>query len=515
MSKGPLPTQQAVHLIDIAPESHTLALPVMLATVPLHPDSVEASRVAMNEPQETSDTAFPPDFSSELGIAVALLGTYYPGGVFYVGGQFCTVVDGKTVVIDVEELKRSLCLLLDKRATKPLVNRVVGLCEMRHVVTEAERLPDPGYVYFSNGKYDLSTGTLVTGPSPRWVYGALPHAYTNQMVPPTQLLRFLNQIFDCDDDRNERIAFVQEWMGYLMVADTSQQKMLMMLGGGANGKSILCNVFEALVGASNVTHAMPDRLGSGAVRATLAGKLLNISTDLPDKELSDGYFKAIVGGDRLDVEQKYRDPRTVAQYCRLVVATNHLPATRDQTHGFFRRFVILTFNRRFDGTENGLHLERSIVAEMPLIIEWALAGLQRLITQGHFSIPPSSVERLAEYRADVDPVRAFAEECLRPTHGQGHWSARDLLVGYGAWCKANGHPKPNFLTFGKGLYRLGFTARKISTRHWDVALTSDAACYFPKPWNGPVEQPVASVLVGAPLSVEQMDPAEPTEVTLA
>src|SRR5690606_18853746 len=54
-------------------------------------------------------------------------------------------------------------------------------------------------------------------------------------------------------DNDDQIRQLQEWFGYCLTHDTSQQKFLMMEGRGRNGKSVICAALTALLGQENVS----------------------------------------------------------------------------------------------------------------------------------------------------------------------------------------------------------------------------------------------------------------------
>ena len=60
--------------------------------------------------------------------------------------------------------------------------------------------------------------------------------------------RFLNEIFEGDPDAEQKISFLQEWAGYLLVPETRQQKCVICLGAGANGKGTLVGVLRGVIG---------------------------------------------------------------------------------------------------------------------------------------------------------------------------------------------------------------------------------------------------------------------------
>jgi len=422
-----------------------------------------------------------PDLSSDQGIAKAVITQYYPGGLHFVTGRFCHVDNDETVEVTLQELHRNILSLLGNRGSAALAKRVTEYLQMTCAELERDLQPKPGHIYFTNGAYEIATGALTSHPTQRWIHGTLPHPFIPTSEPPTIFLDFLNQIFRDDFDKEQKIALVQQWLGYLLVSTTEHSKMLMLLGSGANGKSVLSRLTEAILGSENVSHAMLDRLGVPAVRHSLINKLANISEDLPLRPLADGYLKALIAGDKVDAERKYHDPCTVKLFCRLMVVTNHLPFSRDNSEGFFRRVIILTFNRQFSEAEQNPKLLETLIQDIPKIIPWAIQGLKNLQAQGSFTIPPSSDDALKTYRRELNPVEQFAEECLVPSEDGRGLAAPDVLALYSCWAKSNGtSPKVSSTMLGRQLTLLGYSSKKSSTIYWLVAPSQGALLYLTK-----------------------------------
>src|SRR5262249_25697470 len=72
--------------------------------------------------------------------------------------------------------------------------------------------------------------------TPRWFsMNCLPYPFKADAGCP-HWRAFLAHNLEGDD---ERIALLQEWFGYCLMTDTSLQKFLMLVGEGANGKSVI------------------------------------------------------------------------------------------------------------------------------------------------------------------------------------------------------------------------------------------------------------------------------------
>jgi putative DNA primase/helicase len=245
---------------------------------------------------------------------------------------------------------------------------------------------------------------------------------------------------------------------------------LWLVGGGGNGKSVLLNVLTHLVGAENVSHAHIEQLGKNFVRAELEGKLLNISPEISaNAKMADGYLKQIVSADKVQAERKFKPSFSFRPFVKLIAATNHLPRLTDSSEGFFRRAIILTFNRRFAQAEQDPLLEGRLLEELPGILVWAVEGLQELRERGAFAIPPSSAAALETYRTESDPEGMFIESCLARVQ-RGGMSPAKIYSEYLVWCKTFGFTTKTVIGFGKRLSDFGFDHRRSRGKKlWLVA----------------------------------------------
>jgi len=329
--------------------------------------------------------------------------------------------------------------------------------------------PSQNHICFTNGTLDVMARQM-GGHSPAYqLQNRIDHEYDPAATCPA-FLEFLNQIWRDDADRDSKIRLMAQWAGYLLVADPHMQKMMILLGTGANGKSVLMDVVKAIVGEKNTANAMLNRLRMPYVRATLDRKLLNLSPDLPKAGVvSDGDLKAIVAGDPIEVSPKHVHSYTIHPYVRLMAATNNLPTSKDTSDGYFRRMLIVSFYRQFTEAERNPNLLTSLLAEMPGIVAWAVQGLYDLREQGAFSIPASSAQAVDEYRETISPTALFAREYLVVSDRPGILPV-NLFEQFCIWCRERRLSPGNMIAFGRELAQLGFTQRKSGHTWWQVAL---------------------------------------------
>ena len=208
-----------------------------------------------------------------------------------------------------------------------------------------------------------------------------------------------------------------------------------------------------------------------------------------DATIADGYLKAIVAGDIVEAERKYKPSFSFRPYSRLIGSTNGLPRLLDHSEGFARRAIILTFNRIFALHEQDTALERALLNELSGILTWAVDGLRQLRERKKFDVPQSSTAALAQYRKDSDPVQQFAEECLEPVDGCGITPA-EIYWHNQYWNRQNGFAQMNKVRFGKRLSEIlgeGNKHRSGGKDYWRVRIKPDNDYFSQLPLVHPPE----------------------------
>lgn len=276
---------------------------------------------------------------------------------------------------------------------------------------------------------------------------------------------------ESESDTEKCIELLQEWVGVALMGEaTSRAQALVLVGAGNDGKSSVLNIIRALFPPTAVCSIAPQDWARGFLLAGLAGKRLNVVAELPERDILDSErFKAVVDGSPLTAERKNQDPFDLVCEGGHIFACNALPATRDQSKGFWRRFIVLVCERSFDGSEVVRDLWRSIVAEeLAGIAAWALEGAARAQSQREFTSPDSSRTAKADWQHESDQVRQFTDEACVALDAKDHPSEEstlaDLFVAYRLWCAQSGHPPLARNRLGSRLRGLGLEHRTKAAR---------------------------------------------------
>ena len=224
-------------------------------------------------------------------------------------------------------------------------------------------------------------------------------------------IRFLKKVLPNASERK----LLQEFLGYCLTFDTSYHKALILVGDGANGKSVVTEIAAQLIGPDNVTHIGLERFRDRFALASSIGRLANIASEITrTKRVAEGILKAMISGDLIRVERKYQDPMDARPTARLIFATNEIPIFVDRSEGLWRRLLFLPFKVTIPEDEQDRGLARKIyTTELSGIFNWALEGLKRLRSNGCFTIPLSSKQLTREQKMSSNPARQFLTEHYR------------------------------------------------------------------------------------------------------
>lgn len=325
----------------------------------------------------------------------------------------------------------------------------------------AFNIGNPEAVNCLNGQVELENTRWTLKPHRREDYRTtqIPVAYDPQATAP-RFETFLGEVFRDDDDRDDKRQALLELIGYTLMSHARHEKFVMLIGAGANGKSVLLKTLLALAGPENVAGVQPSSFDNRFQRAHLHQKLANIVTELRQGEIiADAELKAITSGEPATVEHKHRDPFVMQPFATCWFGTNHMPHTRDFSDALFRRATILTFNRVFTDAEQDPILTDKLRDELPGILLLALRAYATALVFG-FTEPASSKAAKNEWRLEADQVALFVEECCERLPGAAV-PVSQLYDSYKAWAADSGIGKTvSIKSFRDRLTRRGFGAAR-------------------------------------------------------
>ena len=289
----------------------------------------------------------------------------------------------------------------------------------------------------------------------------IPIEYDRKAEAP-RFIKFMTEVFKGDDDAGDKAQALLEMIGYSLMAHCRHEKFIIMVGTGANGKSVLLSVLEALAGPDNVAGVQPSQFDRSFQRAHLHGKLANIVTEIKQGEMiDDASLKGIVSGEPTTVEHKFKDPFVMRPFSTCWFGTNHMPHTRDFSDALFRRALVVEFNNKFKPEMGNCdpQLKDKLMEELPGILSLALDAYADALVSG-FTMPESCQQARERWRLEADQVAQFVEdECERVPDSKIR--PQSLYDAYREWAEENGiHKRLAQKSFGDRLIMLGFERKR-------------------------------------------------------
>ncbi|MGP5505896.1 DNA primase family protein [Corynebacterium flavescens] len=285
----------------------------------------------------------------------------------------------------------------------------------------------------------------VLAPSPDlFVTWSLEFAYDPAAVCPLWE-SFIAQTFEND---SEGALAVQEFFGYSVSGDCSRQKGLMILGPPGGGKSVLSRVMRDLIGEPNVQATDPNSLRGEFGLWPLIGKSLVVVADAR----SDGYINStalgrllnIIGQDSVAINRKGASFWNGYLPARVVWISNEIPRFTDPSGAILRRWIVVRLTRAVAEADQDPQLTAKLRAELPGILNWSLAGLDRLSRAGRFTTPESQRETLEEIRDVAAPVASFIEDRYEITGDRADvLSITEVRLEYLSWAAETGREDMN------------------------------------------------------------------------
>lgn len=245
---------------------------------------------------------------------------------------------------------------------------------------------------------------------------------------------FLRDVFPEEKIGAQKEYMLQQFAGYCFLRDARYQKAMFLYGTGANGKSTVLDVIQALVGAENTSSLTLGDLTQRFKSQYLQNKLVNMATETNTRDpLTTEVFKAVVDGSNITAERKYGEPYQYRPFAKWLVAMNEPPTVPDKSFGFGRRVLVLSFGRRFEPHEIIPDMPTKLIEEIDGVFNWALQGLYTILKKKRFIIPDQIEDDTQQLLTTLNPMLIFMQECcdLSP---ELHIPTTEIWPAYTAWC---------------------------------------------------------------------------------
>lgn len=334
-----------------------------------------------------------------------------------------------------KKVKEVLMRFMGKYLKKYHISEIIMQIQGRTYISRDNINTDANLIHMNNGIYNLESGELNDFDPMIYATNKIPVDYDSNATCP-KVETFLSDVLTEEDKK-----IIYELFGYVLFRGYPFQYAFMFIGGGSNGKSVLINLFKAFVGKNNVSNiSLQDIGGDRFAGSELFDKMVNLYPDLSDEGLkSTGVFKALTGGDGIDVQRKFQTRFHLVNQAKLIFSCNKLPKTSDDTDAFFRRWIITNFPNKFTGKNADRFLIDKLTTpdELSGLFNCAVNELSRIIKEGDFSHSETTEKTKERYIRLSNPLRAFILDCI-DAEPEGCITKEYFYIAYRKYCVSEG-----------------------------------------------------------------------------
>lgn len=251
----------------------------------------------------------------------------------------------------------------------------------------------------------------------------------------------LHQLFQNAKQPDELVEFIYEVIGYVLSGIRSYPIFIMLIGNGANGKSLLLKIISSLIGHEAVIHDQIKTFSKDQFnKIGLMGKKAFIDDDIDlNFKLDTGMVKKMSEEKTISARDVYKSKITFSSFALPIIAGNDYPRCEDVSHGMKRRVCVIPFNYTFEKEEIDPHLSSKIIeAEAEQIIAKSLIALKDRIEKGGFypDLPHDVKMANDRFFSVSDPLSSFMQEQTMALQGS-YISFPELRIRCERWVSDN------------------------------------------------------------------------------
>lgn len=343
------------------------------------------------------------------------------------------------------------------KVTGHLIGSVLRLAKASTYVAADAWDADANVLVCANGTLEIDSRTLREHRPEDHATGALPYEYD----PEARAEMFLQVLREAVPDSLE---FLQEFAGYSLTTETDLETALWFVGPRGSGKSTVIEGLQSMLGPRHGVLGLAEIESSTFALAKIPGKTLLTSTEQPSSYLrSTHVVDALISGETLTIDRKYRDAEYYAPVAKVIWAMNDKPRIGNTTSGIFRRVKVVEFPKLKRPPDP--RVKEAIRGEGAGILNWSLEGLARLHERGHLLVPEAVRTSTEEWEKSNDLPSTFVEEECKV--GPNEEAPAGMLYSrYTMWCEDNGHKAQSSTRLADDWKRLGFEKRVVSGRNF-------------------------------------------------
>ena len=249
----------------------------------------------------------------------------------------------------------------------------IARADKRVSVSTKDLDSNPMMLNVLNGTLDLHSGKLLKARREDLITRMVPIPFDIDAEAP-RWHRFLDEILPAEIQ-----LFLQRLMGYSLTGDVREQKLAILWGDGANGKSTFVRAVQDVLGPDYTTTAGPGLLIKGQrhpnILADLRGQRIVFAHESGEgQRMNMELVKHATGGDVIKARRMYGEFFEFMPSHQIILLTNHKPVVPGDDHAIWRRLLLVPFLERIPEDQQEKALDRILAKEAPGILRWMVEG---------------------------------------------------------------------------------------------------------------------------------------------
>ncbi len=358
----------------------------------------------------------------------------------------------------VKEIQRVLTKLETDGFQGSVVSQIVARYSKQFPEFLTKLDQDKGILGFTNGVVVLATGEFREGLPSDYISITVGYEYDqSKMSDPEvteEIMDFFGKVFPDPDVMKYTLKFLAS----LLAGYTKDQLFHFGYGTGSNGKGVLLQLMQAVLGdlaqkaeSSFICGAVPDANAPTPALTALVGKrFVYVSEVVEGAKINETLFKQLSGQDRMTYRPLYGEARTFMPDFKLFMVCNNLPKFNGADFAMKRRIRVIPFVSTFTNTEEAKESPRSEFSYakddtlMGRVHEWkhAMMGIllkyyREYLKTGLDNPPTGVVQDSADYMESNDILERFKVECL-VADPAGRIKTDHIMRACEEFCRVNG-----------------------------------------------------------------------------
>lgn len=325
-------------------------------------------------------------------------------------------------------------------------------------------VPQFDVVAFANGVVDFGLARVAPSAMPFSPHYHVTYYHPYNFDPKAKCKKWERFLLDVLPDKDSRdilqmfmgLGLVQRGDAYNPYEGKMSDKIelcLMLIGSGANGKSVIFEVMCALFGKDRISkmdYAELTADGDEGMRGRypIRNAIFNWSSDSDPKKFgrkNTGMFKRLVSGEPVPYRKLGENVLESKSLPYLIFNLNELPFPEDVTLGFIRRLQYVSFDVTIPKEKQNPRLAAEIIKEeLSGVFNWVLKG-ERMLRERKFQFPSAegSRKQLILSYLGTQPVlawlKAYEIRCDKGAKGEiPVWvNAKTLYDSFRQFCEDN------------------------------------------------------------------------------